>query len=87
MKGETDQIIAIIGDASITSGMALEALNNLGMMKEKVIVILNDNNMAISKPVGAISRLFSRLRISSPYTSTKNIFRKMLLATGAADGY
>jgi 1-deoxy-D-xylulose-5-phosphate synthase len=83
LKGETDQIIAIIGDASITSGMALEALNNLGMMKEKVIVILNDNNMAISKPVGAISRLFSRLRISSPYTSTKNIFRKMLLATGA----
>lgn len=82
LKGETDQIVAIIGDASITSGMALEALNNLGMMKEKVIVILNDNNMAISKPVGAISRLFSRLRISSPYTSTKSVFRKMLLATG-----
>jgi len=75
---ENNEIIAVIGDSSITSGLALEGLNNLSSIKGKVIIVLNDNGMAISRPVGGVSKTFSKIRSSITYTSTKNRFRKIL---------
>ena len=58
IKGENHHVIAYIGDASIVNGQSLEALNNIGQGKNKVIIILNDNDMAITKPVGALAQTF-----------------------------
>jgi 1-deoxy-D-xylulose-5-phosphate synthase len=60
MKGEEGKVIAVIGDGSITAGLAFEALNNAGYRKEDLIVILNDNEMCISPSVGALSSFVSR---------------------------
>lgn len=78
INGENNDIIAVIGDSSITSGLALEGLNNLSSLKGKAIIVLNDNGMSISKPVGGVSKTLSRIRSSITYTSTKNKFRKVL---------
>lgn len=61
----------IIGDASIVNGLAMEGLNAAGMLKRQFLVILNDNGMSISKPQGAISHYFDRLRISQSYSDFK----------------
>ena len=58
IKGEDHNVIAYIGDASIVNGQSLEGLNNIGQGKNKVIIILNDNDMAITKPVGALAETF-----------------------------
>lgn len=68
LKKEEDYIIPIIGDATLTCGMSLEALNNLSKHLKKFIVILNDNNMSISQNVGAITQILSRL-LSNPTTN------------------
>ncbi len=60
LKGETKRIICVIGDGSITAGMAFEALNNAGYLKEDLLVILNDNEMSISPNVGALSTFISK---------------------------
>lgn len=65
LKGDEDYVIPIIGDATFTCGMSLEALNNLGRDRKKFIIILNDNGMSISKNVGAVTRLLSSF-LSSP---------------------
>ena len=70
-------IVAIIGDGALSSGIALEGLNNLGGMKEKVIVVLNDNEMAISKATGGIPQAFSRIKTSFMYEKTKGIVRSI----------
>jgi 1-deoxy-D-xylulose-5-phosphate synthase len=56
LKGEDNQVIAVIGDGAITAGMAYEALNNAGALKNRLLVILNDNAMSIAGPVGALSK-------------------------------
>jgi 1-deoxy-D-xylulose-5-phosphate synthase len=61
LRGENRNVIAVIGDGSMSAGMAFEALNNAGGMNCRLIVILNDNEMSIAPPVGAMSRYFSRL--------------------------
>ncbi len=66
------EIIALIGDGAFSAGEAYEGLNNLGRLKEKVIIVLNDNEMSISKNVGAMSQYFSRLRSSSFYQKLKS---------------
>lgn len=71
-------VVAVIGDGALTSGIALEALNNLGGMKEKVIVVLNDNEMAISRAVGGITQAFSRIKTSLMYERTRSIVRATL---------
>ena len=53
MQGKSNHVIAVIGDGAITGGMAYEAMNNAGALKSKLIVILNDNDMSIARPVGA----------------------------------
>lgn len=67
IKGENNKIIALIGDGALTGGMALEALNDLGSSNTNMIVILNDNEMSISKNVGGISMMLSKLRTKSTY--------------------
>jgi len=67
VKKEKFEIISVIGDGAFTAGEAFEGLNNLGRLNEKVIVVLNDNEMSIAKNVGALSQYFSRIRTSSWY--------------------
>ena len=71
-------IIPIIGDGALTGGMALEALNNIGESNSKVIIILNDNEMSISKNVGGLNNTFSRMRASRPYMGLKNELKEVL---------
>ena len=68
-----NRAIAVIGDGAMTGGMAYEALNNAGAMHNKLIVILNDNDMSIAPPVGALSAYLSRLISSKPYRSLRDI--------------
>ncbi len=70
-KKEDYEIVSLIGDGALTSGEAYEGLNNLGRRGKKVIVVLNDNEMSISKNVGALSEYLSRMRSSSFYQSLK----------------
>lgn len=71
LRGTGEHVVAVIGDSSIVNGVALEALNNCAFATKKVIVILNDNGMSISKPTGSISRLLSRLITSVRYNRVK----------------
>ena len=81
LKQETNNIVAVIGDGALTGGMALEALNDAGCSKTKLIVILNDNEMSISKNVGGMTTLLSKLRTKKFYTRTnlkiKNAFNRV----------
>ena len=67
LAGESYTVIAVTGDGALTGGMSFEALNQAGHLRTRLIVILNDNGMAIAPCVGALSRLFSRLRINRRY--------------------
>lgn len=72
------EVVAIIGDGSMTGGMAYEAINDLGHSKDKVIVILNDNEMSIDKNTGGLSNYLSNLRLSPSYISAKQNTEKVL---------
>lgn len=67
LAGEKHHVLAIIGDGALTGGMALEALNQVGQMRSRLIVILNDNGMAISPSVGALSKRLNRVRLNSRF--------------------
>lgn len=71
LKGENNEVIAIIGDGALTGGMAYEALNNAGRGNTHLIVILNDNEMSISKNVGGMGRYLNKLRSSKDYLKVK----------------
>ena len=73
LQGRKNKVIAVIGDGAMTGGMAFEALNNAGAMANKLIVILNDNDMSIAPPVGALSAYLSRLISSKSYRSLRDI--------------
>ncbi|PPR11982.1 MAG: 1-deoxy-D-xylulose-5-phosphate synthase [Alphaproteobacteria bacterium MarineAlpha11_Bin1] len=73
LQGTENRAIAVIGDGALTGGMAYEALNNAGAMDNKLIVILNDNDMSIAPPVGALSAYLSRLISSKSYRSLRDI--------------
>lgn len=77
LSGERE-VVAIIGDGSLASGMALEALNHIGMLKKKVVIILNDNEMAIGPRVGAIASHLARLRLRPGWLSLKRRIRSFL---------
>jgi 1-deoxy-D-xylulose-5-phosphate synthase len=72
LSGETHQTVAIIGDGALTGGLAYEGLNNIGGTKSRVIVILNDNGMSISKNIGAVSRHLNKVRVSTGYYKFKS---------------
>ena len=78
LNKEKYDIVAFIGDSSIANGLAFEALNDVAMQKHKVIIVINDNDMSISYPVGGLSRLFRKYGTSAFYTKSKNFFRKIL---------
>jgi 1-deoxy-D-xylulose-5-phosphate synthase len=64
LLGEKNKVVAVIGDGSMTGGLAFEALNHLGHLQTDLIIVLNDNEMSISKNVGALSRYLTRLRMN-----------------------
>jgi len=80
-KRDESKIVAVIGDASIVNGASFEALNNLGLVKRQLLIVLNDNSMAIDATVGAVAKYFSRARLSQTYESlrktTNNILEHM----------
>ncbi len=71
IKGEDHHVIAVIGDGSLTGGMAYEALNNAAQLKSNYIIVLNDNHMSISENVGGMSKYLSNLRTADIYTGLK----------------
>ena len=76
--GDDYEVVSVIGDGSLTGGLAYEALNHIGNVKKKLIVILNDNEMSISPNVGMVSSLFTTLRRQDAYIKTKTGVRKLL---------
>lgn len=74
LKGQKHEVLSIIGDGALTGGMAFEALNDVGYSNTKLIVILNDNEMSISKNVGILSTALSKLRIRHGYNSFRDTF-------------
>ena len=81
LKNEKYNIISFIGDGSISSGESLEAINDLGFNKTKMIIVLNDNGMSISSNVGGISSYLSRISINSRYLKVKNKIKHSLDGT------
>ncbi len=78
LKGEKRHAVAIIGDGAMTAGMAFEALNNAGDMDVDLLVILNDNDMSISPPVGALNKYLAKLMSGRFYTAAKRAGEKVL---------
>lgn len=77
LAGKDNHVIAVIGDGSMSAGMAYEAMNNAGTLKSKMIVILNDNNMSIAPPVGAMSEHLTNLVSSKPYLGAREAAKKL----------
>ncbi len=78
LKGEHRHCVAIIGDGAMTAGMAFEALNNAGDTDANLLVILNDNDMSISRPVGALNKYLAKLMSGRFYTAAKGLSEKVL---------
>jgi 1-deoxy-D-xylulose-5-phosphate synthase len=78
IKGEERHAIAVIGDGALTAGMAFEALNNAGVADCNLLVILNDNDMSISPPVGALNRYLAKLMSGQFYAAAKNAGKTVL---------
>ncbi len=78
LKKEENNIVAVIGDGALTGGMALEALNDAGNSETRLIIVLNDNEMSISKNVGGISTFLTRIRTRKFYKKSNNFVRKIL---------
>ena len=77
LAGQTHNVICVIGDGAISAGMAYEAMNNAGAMNRRLIVILNDNEMSIAPPVGAMSNYLTRLLSSPTYMSLRDIGKQV----------
>ena len=78
LAGETRSVVSVIGDGSMSAGMAYEAMNNAGDTNTRLIVILNDNDMSIAPPVGALSAHLSRLLSSKPWLSVRNAAKDLV---------
>jgi 1-deoxy-D-xylulose-5-phosphate synthase len=77
LAGETNNVVAVIGDGAMSAGMAYEAMNNAGAMHSRLIVILNDNDMSIAPPVGAMSAYLARLVSGRTYRSLREIGKQL----------
>ena len=73
-----DRIVALIGDASIVNGTSFEALNNLGLVKRQLLIVLNDNSMAIDPTQGAVAKYFSKIRLSHTYEDLRKTTNNIL---------
>lgn len=85
LNNDKYNVVAVIGDGSMTGGEAYEALNNIGSSKKKVIVILNDNGMSISKNVGGMAKYLGNIRTSKEYINAKNIVKDKLNSIPGGD--
>ena len=75
LSNDNNNVVAVIGDGAMSAGMAYEAMNNAGALKSKLIVILNDNDMSIAKPVGAMSKYLARLLSGKIYFSFRETIK------------
>jgi len=80
LSKKSDQVVAVIGDGAISAGMAYEAMNNAGASKTKMIVILNDNDMSIAKPVGAMGTYLAKLLSTKLYFNLRETFKLIISA-------
>ena len=78
LVGTDEKVVALVGDGSLTAGMALEAINNAGHTGKQFLVVLNDNSMSISRSVGAISSYLNRIRVGPAYNELKQEVRALL---------
>ena len=78
LSNDNNNVVAVIGDGAMSAGMAYEAMNNAGAMKSKLIVILNDNDMSIARPVGAMSKYLARLLSGKIYFSLRETIKLIL---------
>src|SRR5438445_6382633 len=77
LAGRSNNVIAVIGDGAMSAGMAYEAMNNAGALRSRLIVVLNDNDMSIAPPVGAMSAHLSRLLSGRPYRSLREMGKEL----------
>ncbi|MCU0830845.1 MAG: 1-deoxy-D-xylulose-5-phosphate synthase [Rhizobiaceae bacterium] len=82
LQGRRNNVIAVIGDGAMSAGMAFEALNNGGAMDARMIVILNDNDMSIAPPSGALSRYFARMTAGRAYASVREMGKRITASLG-----
>jgi len=80
LSNDKNNVVAVIGDGAMSAGMAYEAMNNAGAMKSKLIVILNDNDMSIAPPVGAMSKYLARLLSGKIYFSLRETIKLIISA-------
>jgi len=80
LSNDNNNVVAVIGDGAMSAGMAYEAMNNAGAMKSKLIVVLNDNDMSIARPVGAMSKYLARLLSGRIYFSFRETIKLILSA-------
>ena len=78
LKKEKFDVVAFVGDSSIVSGLAFEGLNNIAHSNHKVIIVLNDNGMSISKPVGALAKVFAKISTNAGYNRFKSSARRSM---------
>jgi len=78
LRGEHYETVAFIGDSSLCNGLALEGINNIGNDKHKSIIIINDNDMSISTPVGGFSKMFRKISTSDFYRKSKHLYKRLL---------
>ena len=78
LSNNNNNVIAVIGDGAMSAGMAYEAMNNAGALKSKLIVILNDNDMSIARPVGAMSKYLAKLLSGKLYFSLRETFKMVI---------
>lgn len=86
LKGDSNRVVAVIGDGALTGGMALEALNHIGHEKRNMIVILNDNEMSIAPNVGALHHYLGRIRTDRHYQKAKDELQHLLNKIPAIGG-
>src|SRR6266513_3136043 len=77
LQGQTHNVVCVIGDGAMSAGMAYEAMNNAGSRDSRLSVILNDNNMSIAPPVGALSAYLARLVSGRPYRSLRHVVHQL----------
>lgn len=82
LSGDKGEVVVLIGDASISGGMAFEALNNIGDDGDNITIILNDNEMSISQNVGALALYLGKIRLSSKYRNTRDMVEERMESRG-----
>lgn len=82
LRGEKNHVLAVIGDGSLTGGMALEAMLNIGDQKTDMVVVLNDNNMSIAENVGALATMLAKLRLNPKFQRAQTAFKSSIPKEG-----